>query len=126
MFTRPWALCDQESSVGQASFVAEYGLWDDRQAAAAEQVEVALNDIDLVRVVFSDPHGLARSKTLPASVFRTVLHNGMDFSAGPFLFDTGHAVAVDHRWRRLRARPGSADVPGAAWFGAEDRVGARR
>jgi glutamine synthetase len=96
MFFRPWALGDQESSVGRPSFVAEFGLWDDRQAAAAEQVEAELNDIDLVRVVFSDPHGLARSKTLPAGVFRTVLHNGMDFSAGPFLFDTGHAVAVDY------------------------------
>ena len=36
----------------------------------AEQIEVELDDIDLVRVVFCDPHGLARSKTVPASVFR--------------------------------------------------------
>lgn len=95
MLSRPWSVCSQESSVGSPSFIAEFGLWDDGQAAAAEQVELALNEVDLVRVVFCDPHGLARSKTMPASVFRTSLRNGMDFSAGPFLFDTGHAVAVD-------------------------------
>jgi glutamine synthetase len=75
--------------------VTELGLWDDKQAAAAERVEAELDEVDLVRVAFCDPHGLARSKTVPADVFRTVLRNGMDFSAGPFLFDTGHAVAVD-------------------------------
>jgi glutamine synthetase len=95
MRSRPWALIGDEGSVGRPSFVTEFGLWDDRQAAAAERVEVELNEVDLVRVVFCDPHGLARSKTVPADVFRTVLRNGMDFSAGPFLFDTGHAVAVD-------------------------------
>jgi glutamine synthetase len=46
-------------------------------------------------VVFGDPHGLARSKTLTAATFRSVLRNGMDYSPGPFIFDTGHAVAVD-------------------------------
>jgi glutamine synthetase len=95
MISRPWSLPSDESGVGLPSFVTEFGLWDDRQAAAAEQVEARLSEVDFVRVVFSDPHGLARSKTMPASVFRSVLRNGMDFSAGPFLFDTGHAVAVD-------------------------------
>ncbi len=95
MQSRPWSTRMQESSVGSPSFVAEFGLWDDRQAAAAEQVELTLNEVDLVRVVFCDPHGLARSKTMPAAAFRGALRNGMDFSAGPFLFDTGHAVAVD-------------------------------
>jgi glutamine synthetase len=95
MISRSWSLHSDESGVGHPSFIAEFGLWDDRQAALAEQIQVELDDVDLVRVVFCDPHGLARSKTVPASVFRTVLRNGMDFSAGPFLFDTGHAVAVD-------------------------------
>src|ERR1700683_4524768 len=95
MISRPWSLHSDRSGVGFPSFVSEFGLWDDRQAAAAEQVEARLDEVDFVRVVFCDPHGLARSKTVPAKVFRSVLRNGMDFSAGPFLFDTGHAVAVD-------------------------------
>jgi glutamine synthetase len=95
MISRPWSLHSDESGVGRPSFVTEFGIWDDRQAAAAEQVETRLGEVDFVRVVFCDPHGLARSKTVPANVFRSVLRNGMDFSAGPFVFDTGHAVAVD-------------------------------
>lgn len=95
MISRPWSQYGGEGGVGRASFVAEFGIWDDQQTAAAEWVEAELNEVDLVRVVFCDPHGLARSKTVPANVFRSVLRNGMDFSAGPFLFDTGHAVAVD-------------------------------
>lgn len=95
MNSRPWSLHSDESGVGRPSFVAEFGLWDERQSAAAERVEMELDEVDLVRVVFCDPHGLARSKTVPANIFRAVLRNGMDFSAGPFLFDTGHAVAVE-------------------------------
>jgi glutamine synthetase len=97
VISRPWSLPGEDSGVGRPSFVAEFGLWDERQVAAAERIAVALAEVELVRVVFCDPHGLARSKTVPAEVFRTVLRNGMDFSAGPFLFDTGHAVAVDFR-----------------------------
>src|SRR5262249_38235666 len=78
-----------------AGSVAECGAWDDAQTAAAEQVEAALAEVALVRLAFWAPHGLARSKTLTAEAFRAVLSNGMDFSPGPFLFDTGHAVAVD-------------------------------
>ncbi|MEU8702823.1 glutamine synthetase family protein [Streptomyces sp. NPDC048680] len=95
MVSRSWATLGEDSGVGRPCFIAEFGLWDERQTAAAEQVELQLDEVDLVRVVFCDPHGLARSKTVPAGVFRSVLRNGMDFSAGPFLFDTGHAVAVD-------------------------------
>src|SRR3712207_4007020 len=95
MYSRTWSRLHAESSVGRPSFVSELGLWDDRQLAAAEEVEASLGEVDLVRLAFCDPHGLARSKTLTASAFRSVLRNGMDFSPGPFIFDTGHAIAVD-------------------------------
>jgi len=113
MNSRPWSLHGKEGSVGSPSFVSEFGLWDDRQAAVAEWIEDSLDEVDLVRVAFCDPHGLARSKTVPASTFATVLRNGMDFSAGPFVFDTGHAVAVD-----FLADPGVgvAELAGAGDF----------
>jgi glutamine synthetase len=95
MMVRQWSDPYPASSVGRPAFVAELGLWNEAQMAAAERIEAQLGEIDLVRLVFCDPHGLARSKTLSAAAFRTVLRNGMDFSPGPFLFDTGHAVAVD-------------------------------
>lgn len=82
-------------AAGQADFVARYGLWSDEQHAAAATLGAELDSLEFVRVVFSDPHGVARSKTVTANVFRTVLCNGMDFSPGPFVFDTGHAMAID-------------------------------
>ena len=82
-------------AAGIADVVRRHGLWTEDQWAAAAALEEELESLDAVRVVFGDPHGLARSKTLTAAGFRTVLCNGMDFSPGPFVFDTGHAVAVD-------------------------------
>ncbi|MEU6393879.1 glutamine synthetase family protein [Streptomyces sp. NPDC046939] len=95
MRIRPWTPLSEQGSVGRPSFVADHELWDDDRLAAADRVEAELAHVDLVRLVFGDPHGLARSKTLTADAFRAVLRNGMNFSPGPFLFDTGHAVAVD-------------------------------
>ncbi|MGV9558806.1 glutamine synthetase family protein [Streptomyces sp. NPDC003522] len=95
MYTRSWQSVSPQDAVGTPSFVADHGLWNHEQLAAAEQIEADLAHLDLVRLVFPDPHGLARSKTLTAEAFRSVLRNGMNFSPGPFLFDTGHAIAVD-------------------------------
>ncbi|MFC9914419.1 glutamine synthetase [Streptomyces sp. NPDC127197] len=95
MRIRSWTSLSEQGSVGRPSFVADHGLWDDARLAAAERIEAELARVDLVRLVYGDPHGLARSKTLTADAFRSVLRNGMNFSPGPFLFDTGHAVAVD-------------------------------
>src|SRR5207249_4138884 len=83
------------STTGSTDFVARHGLWDDRRQAAADALAANLESVDFVRVVFGDPHGIARSKTVAAAAFRTVLRNGLDCSPGPFVFDTGHAVGVD-------------------------------
>lgn len=113
MFSRPWPVACVEGSVGRPSFASDVSPWDDQRAAAAEQIRAHLDGVDLVRVVYCDPHGLARSKTLPAERFGAVLSNGLDFSPGPFLFDTGHAVAVD-----FLADPGLGvgDIAGAGDF----------
>jgi glutamine synthetase len=85
----------QTPPTGIADVVTRHGLWTPEQVDAAAAVEAQLDSLDAVRVVFGDPHGVARSKTLTANGFRSVLRNGMDFSPGPFVFDSGHAVAVD-------------------------------
>ena len=76
-------------------FIARHGLWTEEQREAAVEVEARLADLDFVRLVFGDPHGLARSKTLTAASFRVALRGGMDYSPGPFIFDTGHALGID-------------------------------
>lgn len=78
-----------------------------------DSIESELDNVDLVRLVFCDPHGLARSKTLTTRMFRTVLHDGMDFSPGPFIFDTGHAIAVDFQ---ADAGIGVGEILGAGDF----------
>jgi len=95
MYVRSWSGPRLGAGVGRPGFVEELRLRSPEQVAAAERVEAALDEVDLVRVAFCDPHGLARSKTLTTQAFRSALRNGMDFSPGPFIFDTGHAVAVD-------------------------------
>lgn len=113
VYLRPWSTLAGEGSVGRSAFVARSGLWDEQQTAVAEQVRARLGEVDYVRLAFCDPHGVARSKTLTARTFASVLHNGMDFSPGPFVFDTGHAVAVD-----FRTDPGLgvAEIVGAGDF----------
>ncbi|WAZ21809.1 glutamine synthetase family protein [Streptomyces cinnabarinus] len=83
------------TDTGSVGFVGRHGLWTDEQHARAAELEPLLAELEFVRVGFGDPHGLFRSKTLTVEAFRTALRNGMDFSPGPFVFDTGHAVAVD-------------------------------
>lgn len=84
-----------DGSTGRPGFVARHHLWSAEQYDAAVRVHAALEGVDLVHLAFTDPHGLARSKTLTAQAFASALRNGLDYSPGPFLFDTGHALAVD-------------------------------
>lgn len=110
MLSRRWSCSYADNSVGVPKFIAKFGLWDDLQAAAAEKIETDLNEVDLVRLAYCDPHGLARSKTLPADSFRVALRNGIDFAPGPLLFDTGHALAID------RTSAGFAGISGSDNF----------
>jgi glutamine synthetase len=120
VYSRSWSVVRAADSVGHPAFVAEFALWDDEQSAAAERIRSELDNVDLVRLVFCDPHGLARSKTLTARAFRSVLRNGMDFSPGPFIFDTGHAIAVAFESDASRSNAGRSD----AGIGVEEILGA--
>lgn len=101
-------------STGASGFVARHGLWSEAQREAAAELKARLDGLDLVRVCFGDPHGLVRSKTLTVPAFRTALRNGLDASPGPFVFDTGHAVAID--FFAEGAGIGIAELSGAGDF----------
>ena len=72
--------------------LARAGLLDsdavDRAAALA--AEVAGSDIETVRVLFTDQHGILRGKTVVASAFASVLANGMAAPSTLLLKDTSH------------------------------------
>lgn len=82
---------------GLPRFVESHAQWSNAQREAASELLALIADqqLDLVHVGFSDPHGLVRSKTLSASVFASALRAGMDCSAFPFMADTGGDLIVD-------------------------------
>lgn len=86
-----------DGSAGLPGFIERFGLWTPEQADAARTVNAEVESLGLeaIRVGFTDPHGLVRSKTLSRGVFAAVLRNGMDFGLGSFMFDTGHDLVLD-------------------------------
>lgn len=82
---------------GLPGFVEAHANWTPQQWAAAEELGKLVDDgqLDMVRVGFTDPHGLVRNKVLSAQVFADALRAGMDCSAFPFIADTGGDLIVD-------------------------------
>ncbi|MET7573544.1 glutamine synthetase family protein [Streptomyces sp. NPDC005492] len=83
------------ASTGRPGFVGHHAEWSDVQSAEAERLLARPLDFDFVRVGFTDPHGLPRTKTLTPQAFRGTLLNGLDMSPGPLVFDSGHALPND-------------------------------
>ncbi len=63
-------------------------------AVDIDAIQKEAETVDFVHVLYGDPHGIARSKGLSPEAFTDALHYGADFSPGPLVFDTGHAIAV--------------------------------
>ncbi|MFS3128527.1 glutamine synthetase family protein [Nocardioides sp. Bht2] len=81
----------EDLATGRVGFIADHGLWTEAQQRKADQVLAAIDehDLEMVRVVYVDPHGLTRSKSLTPSAFRATMRNGIDTSPGGVIFDTG-------------------------------------
>jgi glutamine synthetase len=75
---------------GRAGFIEEHGLWDDAEYAAAAQALRVIDEhgIELIRVAFSDHHGLLRGKTLTREVFESALRHGVRAPSSLVLKDT--------------------------------------
>jgi glutamine synthetase len=84
------------AGVGQPGFVARYGLFNERQASAAELVSARIEELGLrtVRLAVVDQHGVPRSKSLSADAALAALANGLDFSGAIYSLDTGNQVFV--------------------------------
>lgn len=103
-------------ATGLPGFVDRFQVWTDEQHAAAERVlaTVAERELDVIRVGFTDPHGIVRSKSLTPRVFAAALRNGLDYSLGPFMFDTGLDLVLDPF--RPGAGIGLSEMEGASDF----------
>jgi glutamine synthetase len=75
---------------GRDGFIERHGLWDDAEYAAAAQALRVIDEhgIELVRVVFPDPHGLPRGKTLTREAFSRALREGVGAPSTLVLKDT--------------------------------------
>ncbi|WP_394232042.1 glutamine synthetase family protein [Niallia oryzisoli] len=78
-------------------FISKYQLWTEEQRAAAEKIiaDIEERDFLIVRVAWTDPHGMLKSKRVPKNVFLSSLKNGLNISTGTFIFDTAYAVVFN-------------------------------
>ncbi len=75
-----------------AGKLAQLGLLDDAKIAAASELllRVADSDIETVRVLFADQHGILRGKTIVASALLSVFTSGLAVPSTLMLKDTAH------------------------------------
>ena len=76
-----------------SDFVARHGLWTPEQDAAAADVIERINELDVVRFAFSDPHGVVRGKTLVAAEAVRALRAGVTCTATMVLKDLSGRTA---------------------------------
>jgi glutamine synthetase len=72
--------------------LARLGLLDDEACQAGDDLLtwVAASDLETVRVLFADQHGVLRGKTLVASAFSSVFTSGIAVPSTLLLKDTSH------------------------------------
>lgn len=77
--------------------LAKLGHWNRETAAQAENVvqQVAADNIETVRVVFADQHGILRGKTITARVLPSAFSSGIGVPSTLLLKDTSHSTVFD-------------------------------
>ena len=76
-----------------SGFIEKHGLWTDDQRAQAKEVigRITKDGIKLVRVAWSDPHGVSRAKTVTAEAFLGALKNGYNINVATATLDASGA-----------------------------------
>src|ERR1700747_2257128 len=72
-----------------SGFIEKHGLWTDGQVEQSKEViaRIAKDCIKLVRVAWSDPHGVSRAKTVTAEAFLGALKNGYNINVATATLD---------------------------------------
>ena len=80
-----------------APFVQRHGLHTDNQREAAEQTRETIKqrNIEVVRLVWTDQHGLLRGKALTADGYLSALRSGAETTIAPFFLDTANTIAIN-------------------------------
>ncbi len=88
-----------------SGFIARHGLWSDDDRRLAEEImrRVEAENLNLVRLVWADPHGYSRAKALTVPGIRSALEGGYNINVATTTLDSAGA------------RTFSSFVRGAAW-----------
>ncbi len=90
-------------------FVERFGLWSDDQRAQARALVARLEagEVDVVRFVWPDQHGILRGKTLVADAARGALWSGVNLTSTLLAKDTSHKTVFP-----VFEAGGGFDMPG--------------
>ncbi|WP_433502814.1 glutamine synthetase family protein [Pseudonocardia halophobica] len=79
------------------SFIERHGLYGPEKFEAAERTKklVEQHDVEFVRVVWPDQHGLLRGKALTRAAYISALKAGNEITMAPFFFDTANAIVLN-------------------------------
>ncbi len=82
------------SSLGLKGFIKQHNLWNKKQQEAARELKQRLKkeQIENVRVVYCDQHGLTRGKLLPVKQFLLTLENGLACVHALFAMDSANNI----------------------------------
>ncbi len=77
------------SSPDTHGFIARHGLWSDDRARRARDVldRVEAEGLHLIRLVWTDTHGVARARAVTPPAFAAALRNGHNIGAGSWSLD---------------------------------------
>lgn len=91
--TRPGGVTTSRAgSIGRSNFVDRFGLWTAEQAAAAAtaNAQIKEHDLELVRFVFPDQHGILRGKAIVTDAVPQAMRNGVAITTTLLVKDTSH------------------------------------
>lgn len=79
-------------SIGRTNFVERFGLWTEEQSEESSAVvaEVRERQVEQVRFVFPDQHGILRGKAIMADAMPQALRNGVAMTTTLLVKDTSH------------------------------------
>lgn len=78
-------------------FVEKYGLYTaDEHKTAQQSIEtIKRENIEIVRLVWPDQHGLLRGKALSRDAYLAALETGSEITMAPFFFDPANAIVFN-------------------------------
>ncbi|WP_238998392.1 glutamine synthetase family protein [Nocardioides limicola] len=78
-------------------FVRKHSIHSPEQLAAAERSIETVNreEIEIVRLVWPDQHGLLRGKALTRKAYLAALESGTEITMAPFFFDPANAIVFN-------------------------------